>query len=238
MSDLAQQTRWLDATAQAELVAKGEVSPSELLEAAIERIEQSNPALNAVVIEWFDHARSVAAGRGCPPARFGASRSCSGSLHQFRRPNPVQRQRGAEERRPAERLGLDAGRSIQSGRVGRRGRTNSPEFGSLPTTQPLAWGRPATHGRWNGHRAGPVAVRVPPWPPGWCRSPTPPTVGAASVSRRRAAGWWDSSPARAGSPSVRTAPRWGWVSNWASAVQCVTPRGYSMRCAAPVSATP
>jgi Asp-tRNA(Asn)/Glu-tRNA(Gln) amidotransferase A subunit family amidase len=43
------------------LVAKGEVTPSELLEAAIERVEQSNPSLNAVVIQWFDHAGSVAA---------------------------------------------------------------------------------------------------------------------------------------------------------------------------------
>ena len=32
----------MDATDQAALVAKGEITPSELLEAAIERIEQSN----------------------------------------------------------------------------------------------------------------------------------------------------------------------------------------------------
>ena len=51
MSGLADQTRWMDATAQAALVVKGEVSPSELLEAAIERIGQSNPALNAVVMQ-------------------------------------------------------------------------------------------------------------------------------------------------------------------------------------------
>ena len=61
MSALADETRWMDATDQAALVAKGEVTPSELLEAAIERIEHSNPSLNAVVIRWFDHARSVAA---------------------------------------------------------------------------------------------------------------------------------------------------------------------------------
>ena len=54
MSGLADQTRWMDATDQAALVAKGEATPSELLEAAIERIERSNPAVNDVVIEWFD----------------------------------------------------------------------------------------------------------------------------------------------------------------------------------------
>ena len=56
MNALAHQTRWMDATDQAALVASGEVSSSELLEAAIERIERIDPALNAVVIRWFDHA--------------------------------------------------------------------------------------------------------------------------------------------------------------------------------------
>ncbi len=38
----------LDATAQADLVRRGEVSPKELVEAAIERIEAVDPQLNAV----------------------------------------------------------------------------------------------------------------------------------------------------------------------------------------------
>ena len=38
-----------DGLGLAELVAKGEVTPLELTEAAIERIERHNPALNAVV---------------------------------------------------------------------------------------------------------------------------------------------------------------------------------------------
>src|SRR5258707_14316469 len=70
MSGLADETRWLDATDQAMLVAKGEVTPSELLEAAVERIEQSNPSLNAVVMEWFEHARSVAADPNLPAGPF------------------------------------------------------------------------------------------------------------------------------------------------------------------------
>ena len=60
----------MDATDQAALVARGDVTPGELLEAAIARIEQSNPALNAVVIEWFDHARSVAADPRLPGGPF------------------------------------------------------------------------------------------------------------------------------------------------------------------------
>ncbi|WP_405162841.1 amidase family protein [Nocardia sp. NBC_01499] len=61
MSLLAEQTRWLDATDQAALVASGEVKPSELVEAAIERIEQFDPALGAVTLRYFDQARAAAA---------------------------------------------------------------------------------------------------------------------------------------------------------------------------------
>jgi amidase len=46
-----------------ELVAKGEVSPLELAEAAIERIEKNNPALNAVVHKGYDDARAAAKGK-------------------------------------------------------------------------------------------------------------------------------------------------------------------------------
>ncbi len=35
-------------------------TPLELLDAAIERIERIDPALNAVVMRWFDHARDTA----------------------------------------------------------------------------------------------------------------------------------------------------------------------------------
>ena len=52
----------MDATDQAALVASGEMSPSEL-EAAIERIERIDPALNAVVIRWSRISSTTS--RGC-----------------------------------------------------------------------------------------------------------------------------------------------------------------------------
>ena len=52
----------LDATAQAELVRNGQASPTELVEAAIARIEKVNPEINAVIHERFDKARVEAAG--------------------------------------------------------------------------------------------------------------------------------------------------------------------------------
>jgi amidase len=39
----------MDATAQAELVRRRELSPLELVDAAIARIERINPAINAVI---------------------------------------------------------------------------------------------------------------------------------------------------------------------------------------------
>ncbi|MEE8469827.1 MAG: amidase family protein, partial [Dehalococcoidia bacterium] len=54
---------WLDATAQANLVRGKEVSPIELVDAAIERIERLNPTLNAVVTPMYEEARSTAASR-------------------------------------------------------------------------------------------------------------------------------------------------------------------------------
>src|SRR5438552_673013 len=58
----------LDATAQADLVRRGEVTGVELVTWAIERIEQLNPTLNAVVTALFDQALEAAAvvPRGAP----------------------------------------------------------------------------------------------------------------------------------------------------------------------------
>src|SRR5579862_4147792 len=56
------ETTWLDATAQADLVRRGEVSPKELVAAAIAAIEEVNPRLDAVIRTRFDAARQEAEG--------------------------------------------------------------------------------------------------------------------------------------------------------------------------------
>ena len=53
-----------DATALAALVRSGDVTPGELLDLAILRLEAVNPALNAVVQKLYDFARKeIEAGR-------------------------------------------------------------------------------------------------------------------------------------------------------------------------------
>jgi len=49
-----------DGVGLAELVSKREVTPAELIEAAIARTQRLNPQINAVVYEAFDEARASA----------------------------------------------------------------------------------------------------------------------------------------------------------------------------------
>lgn len=147
MSDIAAQTRWLDATEQAELVRSGQLTALELLDAAIERIEAIDPLINAVVIRWFDQARSAAARelpdavfRGVPfllkdfIAAYAGQPLCNGNrrLKEAARPSPA-------DTTLVSRFRV-AGLVIA-------GRTNTPEFASQATTEPDAWG--ATHNPWN-----------------------------------------------------------------------------------------
>src|SRR5437870_4299906 len=60
MTALGNQLARFDAIAQAELMRRGEVSATELVEAAIARIEALNPQLNAVVTPLYDFGRAAA----------------------------------------------------------------------------------------------------------------------------------------------------------------------------------
>src|SRR5688500_6350466 len=60
MSKLAGELGFMDATAQAELVRKKEVTPAELVEAAIARMDALNPKLNEVVAKHYESARADA----------------------------------------------------------------------------------------------------------------------------------------------------------------------------------
>ncbi len=59
-----------DALGLADLVRRGKVTPEELLEAAIERVEARNGTVNAVVMKLYDHGRrAIAAGLPDGPLR-------------------------------------------------------------------------------------------------------------------------------------------------------------------------
>ena len=72
---MADDIAWLDATGQAELVRTNQVSPVELVDGAIARMEKLNPQLNAIVHELYDAPGTRRRGR-CPTGRSAACPSC------------------------------------------------------------------------------------------------------------------------------------------------------------------
>ncbi len=135
---LAEELAALDAIAQAELVRRGEIRPMELMEAAIARAERVNPALNAIVTPLYDRARAAARGelpdgpfRGVPfllkdlVASYAGVRMTSGSA--FLRDYVPDHDSELVSR--FRRAGLVV-----------FGKTNTPEFGILPTTEPQLFG--------------------------------------------------------------------------------------------------
>ncbi len=138
---LVDETRWMDATAQADLVRTGQVHPSELVEAAAERIGKLNPELNAVVTEWIDEARAWAADPDLPDGPLRGVPFLLKDLNTAMAGQPLSNGsralKDAGWRPPADATLVARYRA--AGLV-ILGRTNSPELGSLPVTEPEAWG--------------------------------------------------------------------------------------------------
>ncbi|HSJ65395.1 MAG TPA: amidase [Gemmatimonadaceae bacterium] len=141
----------LDACAQAELVRKREVTPTELVQSAIARIEQLDPLLNAVITPLFDRALEYA-NRGIPAGPFGGvplllkDFLCETAGDPYFEGSRFLRDLGW--RSPADsRL---ASRFRQAGFV-ILGKTNLPEFAASATTEPAAFG--PTRNPWNPERS-------------------------------------------------------------------------------------
>jgi amidase len=129
-----------DATAQAALVRSGEASPLDLVDAAIGRIEALNPQLNAVIHELFEPAREAARGE-LPDGPFRGVPLLLKDLGAMQAGQPLQMGmallKDAGFRAPIDSyLG---GRLRAAGFV-TVGKTNTPELGILPTTEPRAHG--------------------------------------------------------------------------------------------------
>ena len=126
-----------DAVGLAELVARGEVSPTELVEAAIDRVERLNPELNAVIAKHYDSARRLAADGGVSgpfrgvPILIKDLALVEGEVATF----------GSVFFRDFRPDVTDEyiRRVLAAGFIP-IGRTNSPEFGLLPTTEPVLHG--------------------------------------------------------------------------------------------------
>ncbi len=158
---MASELAWLDATAQAELVRKKEVTPSELVEAVISRIEALNPRLNAVITPMYDLARAAASG----PLPDGPLRGVPYLLKDL----------GATYAGVPQSMGsafmkgvVSPQDTVLTGRLKAAGlvvvgKTNTPELGLLPTTEPKVFGpsrNPWDLGRSTGGSSGGSAAAV------------------------------------------------------------------------------
>ena len=141
MTSLADETRWLDATAQAELVADGQVSPIELVDAAIERIEALDPKVNALTYRWFEAARELARSGSLPDGPFRGVPFLLKDLHASEAGKPISHGnkafKAANYISPAD---TDLVARYKAAGLVTLGRSNSPELGSVPVTEPEAWG--------------------------------------------------------------------------------------------------
>ncbi len=130
----------LDATAQAELVRRGETTAAELVEAAIGRIERLNPELNAVIHPLFERARAAAGGelpdgpfRGVPFLVKDAVCHTAGDPYHCG-------MRFLKERGHVARSDTELARRFRAAGFVFVGKTSTPELAMSVTTEPLAYG--------------------------------------------------------------------------------------------------
>lgn len=138
-----------DAVGMARLVATGQVTSVELVEAAISRIERVNGRVNAVVTKIYEQAREGAL-NPLPGPFSGVPILLKELLPYPGLPSTMASAAFAEA--PTAPIPVILERIAAAGFVV-IGRTNSSEFGALPTTQPDLFG--PTRNPWNlAHDSG------------------------------------------------------------------------------------
>ena len=151
MTRLKTELAGLDATAQAELVRDGETSAGELVEAAIAGIEEINPEINAVIHPLFEEGREAARGdlpegpfTGVPFLLKDLGAAFAGQPYHL----GMQALKDAGFQAPFDTFLAERFRAAGFVTIGK---TNTPELGILPTTEPRAYG--ATRNPWDTGRS-------------------------------------------------------------------------------------
>ncbi|GHC80687.1 putative amidase [Nocardiopsis terrae] len=155
-----------DAVGLAALVRAGEVTPAEVLEAAIERATQVDPALNAIILPMYEEGRRLAS--AFPEGPLGGVPFLLKDLFQDYAGYPTSAGNRALRRLPADRNSEVVNRWLSAGLVP-FGKTNTPEFGAKGVTESDEFGparnpwNPAhTPGGSSGGSAAAVAAGIAP----------------------------------------------------------------------------
>lgn len=127
-----------DATALARLIARREVSPAEVLDAAIARAEHVNPQINAIVHRQFDKARRAIAA-GLPQGPLTGVPFLIKDLGFFETGEPATYGSSLFKDFIADHESAYVTRCKRAGLVF-MGRSSSPEFGLNPNTEPRLYG--------------------------------------------------------------------------------------------------
>jgi amidase len=156
-----------DGLGLADLVRRRQVAPPELVDEAIARIRSLNPRINAVVTEMFDAARAAAAGV-LPPGPFAGVPILVKDLLADCDGVPTAAGTRLLRGIPVSGDAEIVRRYRQSGAV-ILGKTNTPEFGLVPYTEPETfgvtrnpWDLARTAGGSSGGSAAAVAARMTP----------------------------------------------------------------------------
>jgi amidase len=197
-----------DGLALAELVKSGEVSAKELAETAIHLIEQHNPALNAVITPLFDMALRRAAEpqtgsfAGVPflVKDLGATIEGVPTSSGNRLLKSIPAKADSELVKCWKAAGLNI-----------IGKTNTPEFGLTPYTEPETfgptrnpWDTSRTPGGSSGGSAAAVAARITPLASG--------NDGGGSIRiPASACGLFGMKPTRGRTPSGTFKGAWQWL---------------------------
>ncbi|MCP4087848.1 MAG: amidase [Actinomycetia bacterium] len=142
----------LDACAQADLVRAGQTSPLELVDAAIDRIEQLNPAINAVIHTDYERARATAQSPDLPNGPFRGVPFLLKDIGATQEGLPYWMGNLALKEMDHQSKGdTELGARFRRAGLITVGKTNLPELGSSPTSQPLSCG--ATNNPWDLERS-------------------------------------------------------------------------------------
>src|SRR5262244_2575921 len=134
-----------DAISLAGLIAKRQVSAKEVLEAAIARAEQINPAINAIVHKQYEQARRAVAA-GFPEGPLKGVPYLIKDLGFFETGEPATFGSNLFRDFVADHDTAYVTRCKKAGLVF-IGRSSSPEFGLNPNTEPRLYG--SCHNPWN-----------------------------------------------------------------------------------------
>ena len=209
-----------DAVAWADRVRQGEVSAAEVLDAAIARAQAVNPAVNAIAVELFDQARSIASG-GVQSGPFAGVPFALKDLLQTLRGVPLTN--GSRAFDDVGEVDTELVRRFKRAGLIMLCTSTTPELGTSATTESTRYG--ATRNPWNRNRtsggssggsAALVAAGVLPMAHatdggGSIRGPASccglfgmkPSRGRTPLALRRTEGWLGCSTSHAVTRSVR-----------------------------------